>query len=96
MNLLFGHILEFFKSYDELRQLWGDAGTGSKLLAGLADEQPVEMQWIISAQKSDLFDVLAHVADALPPLTREDRASKSKVVLTDYFNSSQLVFLKSV
>ena len=34
------------------------------------------MQKIIDAEKSDLFDVLAHVAYALPPLTREVRADQ--------------------
>ena len=34
-----------------------------------------EMQKIIDAEKSDLFDVLAYVAYALPPLTREERAA---------------------
>jgi hypothetical protein len=33
------------------------------------------MQKIIDAEKSDLFDVLAHVAYALAPVTREDRAT---------------------
>ncbi len=51
----------------------------AKLLQGLAEkgfgsEQLAEMQKIIDAEKSDLFDVLAHVAYALPPLTREERA----------------------
>jgi len=29
------------------------------------------MQKIIDAERSDLFDVLAHAAYALPPITRE-------------------------
>ena len=37
------------------------------------------MQKIIDAEKSDLFDVLAYVAYALPPLTREERADEAKV-----------------
>ena len=41
---------------------------------GFGREQLAEMQKIIDAEKSDLFDVLAHVAYALPPLTREERA----------------------
>ena len=31
------------------------------------------LQKIIDAEKSDLFDVLAHVAYALPPLTRNSQ-----------------------
>ena len=54
------------------------------------------MQKIIDAEKSDLFDVLAHVAYALPPLTREERASRAKVVISTHFNTKQRVFLDFV
>ena len=54
------------------------------------------MQKIIDAEKSDLFDVLAHVAYALPPLTREERAAKAKVEISTHFNSKQQVFLDFV
>ena len=101
LDLLFGQIPEFFKNEEELRQLWSEPDTRTKLLDGLAEkgfgsEQLGEMQKIINAEKSDLFDVLAYVAYALPPLTREDRASKAKVVLPDHFNSKQQVFLDFV
>ena len=54
------------------------------------------MQKIIGPEKSDLFDVLAHVAYALPPLTREDRAAKAKIIISTHFNSKQQVFLDFV
>ena len=54
------------------------------------------MQKIIEAEKSDLFDVLAHVAYALPPLSREQRAAKAKVEISTHFNSKQQVFLDFV
>lgn len=54
------------------------------------------MQKISDAEKSDLFDVLAHVAYALPPLTREDRAKMAKVVISTHFNSKQKVCLDFV
>jgi type I restriction enzyme R subunit len=54
------------------------------------------MQRIIDAEKSDLFDVLAHVAYALPALTREERAQKAKVIISTRFNSRQQVFLDFV
>ncbi len=63
---------------------------------GFGREQMAEMQKIIDAEKSDLFDVLAHVAYALPPLSREDRASKAKVEISHHFNSKQQVFLDFV
>ena len=54
------------------------------------------MQKIIDAEKSDLFDVLAYVAYALPPLTREERAGRAKVAINTHFNSKQQVFLDFV
>ena len=101
MEMLFGKLPDFFKSEDELRALWSAPDTRSKLLQGLTEkgfgrEQMAEMQKIIDAEKSDLFDVLAHVAYALPPLTREARASKAKVEISTHFNSKQQVFLDFV
>ena len=101
MEMLFGRLPEFFKNEAELRALWSAPETRKKLLQGLAEkgfggEQLAEMQKIIDAEKSDLFDVLAHVAYALPPLTREERAAKAKVVISTRFNSKQQMFLDFV
>jgi type I restriction enzyme R subunit len=101
MELLFGKLPEFFKNEAELRALWSVPDTRTKLLQGLAEkgfgpEQMAEMQKIIDAEKSDLFDVLAYVAYALPTLTREERAAKAKVVISTRFNSKQQVFLDFV
>ena len=54
------------------------------------------MQKVIDAENSDLFDVLAHVAYALPTLTREARAAKAKVEISTHFNTKQQVFLDFV
>jgi len=40
--------------------------------------------------------VLAHVAYALPTLTREERAQKAKIIISTRFNSKQQVFLDFV
>lgn len=101
MELLFGKLPEFFKNEAELRALWSVPDTRKKLLQGLAEkgfggEQLAEMQRIIDAEKSDIFDVLAHVAYALPPLTREERAAKAKVNIRSLFNTRQQVFLDFV
>ena len=50
----------------------------------------------IDAEKSDLFDVLAYVAYALPPLTREERASGAKIAILQRFNTKQQSFLNFV
>jgi type I restriction enzyme, R subunit len=101
MEMLFGKLPEFFKDEEELRSLWSAPDTRKKLLEGLAEkgfgrEQLAEMQKIIDAEKSDLFDVLAHVAYALPPLTREERAVKAKVVISEEFSGKQRAFLDFV
>jgi type I restriction enzyme, R subunit len=51
---------------------------------------------IIDAEKSDLFDVLAYVAYALPPLNREERATRARVAIKAHFNSKQQAFLDFV
>ena len=101
VEMLFGKLPEFFKDEAELRALWSVPDTRAKLLQGLTEkgfgkEQMAEMQKIIDAEKSDLFDVLAHVAYALPPLSREERAAKAKVEISTHFNSKQQIFLDFV
>jgi len=101
MEMLFGKLPEFFKDEAELRALWSAPDTRAKLLHGLAEkgfgkEQMAEMQKIIDAEKSDLFDVLAHVAYALPTLTRNERAGKARAVISTSFNTKQAVFLDFV
>jgi type I restriction enzyme R subunit len=101
MEMLFGKLPEFFKDEVQLRALWSVPETRKKLLQGLSEkgfgnEQLAEMQKIINAEKSDLFDVLAYVAYALPTLTREERASRAKVAISAHFSSKQQVFLDFV
>ena len=101
LEMLFGKLPEFFKNEAELRTLWSLPDTRAKLLEGLAEkgfghEQLAEMQKIIDAENSDLFDVLAHVAYALPPLTRQARADKAKIEISTHFNSKEQVFLDFV
>ncbi len=101
MEMLFGKLPEFFKDETELRFIWSAPDTRKKLLQGLAEsgfggEQLVEMQRIIDAEKSDLFDVLAYVAYALPTVTREERAANAKVYIHGRFSDKQKLFLDFV
>ena len=101
MEMLFGKLPAFFANEEELRTLWSSPDTRRQLLEGLEEKgfgrvQLAEMQKIIEAENSDLFDVLAHVAYALPPLSREDRAKKAKLEIGTHFNSKQQVFLDFV
>jgi type I restriction enzyme R subunit len=101
MELLFGKLPDFFQSEAELRSIWSAPDTRKKLLDGLAEngfgpEQLAEMQKIIDAEKSDLFDVLAHVAYTLPPVTRIERADYARVHINSSFNAKQRAFLAFV
>ncbi|MBN2128472.1 MAG: DEAD/DEAH box helicase family protein [Sedimentisphaerales bacterium] len=98
MELLFGRLPEFFRDEEELRTLWSAPDTRKRLLEGLAEkgfgcEQLAEMQKIIDAEKSDIFDVLAHVAYAVPPVTREVRAAHARVYVNSRFSAKQQAFL---
>ncbi len=75
MEMLFGKLPEFFKDEAELRTIWSAPDTRARLLHGLAEkgfgkEQLAEMQKIIDAENSDLFDVLAHVRSGSPDFCR--------------------------
>jgi len=101
MELLFGRLPDFFQSETELRSLWSVPDTRARLLRGLAErgfghEQLAEMQKLIDADKSDLFDVLAHVAFARPPVSRETRADYARVQLNSSFTAKQRAFLEFV
>jgi len=98
---LLGKVPEFFKSEAELRSLWSAPDTRAKLLEGLREggfghDQLAEMQRIIDAEKSDLFDVLAYVAYAMPPITREVRAANARVHINSQFTAKQQAFLDFV
>jgi type I restriction enzyme R subunit len=98
MEHLFGKLPDFFKDEGELRSIWSVPGTRATLLTGLAEkgfgkEQLAEMQKIIDAENSDLFDVLAY---AMAPQTREVRATNARVYINTEFSVKQKVFLDFV
>jgi type I restriction enzyme R subunit len=101
LESLFGTLPEFFKDEDELRALWSAPDTRRKFLEGLAEkgfgrEPLVEMQKLIEAHSSDLFDVLAYVAFALAPQTRMQRADKAKIEVHQVFTDKQQGFVDFV
>ncbi|QCH14733.1 DEAD/DEAH box helicase [Synechococcus sp. CB0101] len=101
IELLYGELPEFVRDEAELRAIWSKPHTRSKLLQGLADkgfgpDQLTEMQAIISAEDSDLFDVLAHVAYALPPIPRELRAQQARLYIHSHFTNKQQLFIDFV
>ena len=101
LESLFGALPDLFKNEDELRALWSDPVTRKKLLDGLGErgfsrEMLGEMQKIIDAEKSDLFDVLAYIAFAKPPVAREARAETARGEIRSAFDDKQRGFLDFV
>ncbi len=101
LESLFGVLPEFFKDEDKLREIWSNPETRKKLLEGLSEkgfskEVLAEMQRIVDAENSDLFDVLAHVAFALQPLTRLNRVDLAKDNIHQHFADKQSAFVDFV
>ena len=101
IELLYGQLPEFVKDEAELRSLWSAPDTRTKLLQALAEkgfgaDQLAEMQTIMDAENSDLFDVLAHGAYALPPIPRQECAEHARLYIHSRFTSKQQPFLDFV
>ncbi len=98
---LFGQLPELFKDEDELRRLWSQPETRAKLLDGLAErgygpEQLREITRMIDAEKSDLFDVLAYIAFALSPISREGRVAERREPILSHYADKQQLFVDFV
>ena len=52
-------------------------------------EQLAEMQRVIGAEKSDLFDVLSYIAFAAEPKTRAERAEFARAAVARDFGEKQ-------
>jgi type I restriction enzyme R subunit len=100
IRILFGELPQLFGSEEQLRALWSLPDTRKKLLDELAEKgfpipQLQELQKIIDAQHSDLFDVLAYVAYSTPTQERAQRASQARTHFAHY-DDAQRAFLDFV
>lgn len=98
---LYGELPELFQDEDELRQLWSNPDTRKALLEQLADkgfseEMITEARKVISAEKSDLFDVLAYIAYERPPITREERVNDRRISILAPYDEKLQAFLEFV
>lgn len=89
------------KNEDELRTLWSDPTTRRALLSQLAETgfgpaQLREISTMISAENSDLFDVLAYIAFALAPQTRSQRVETHRPAIHAPYNENLRAFLDFV
>jgi type I restriction enzyme, R subunit len=101
VSRLFGELPSLFKDEDELRTLWSQPATRKALLAALAEkgfggEQLREIERMIEAEKSDLYDVLAYIAFALSPITRQERSDSRKTAIYSTYDSKIRMFLDFV
>lgn len=101
INRLFGELPSLFKDEAELRALWGVPDTRRALLDGLSEkgfgrDQLNEIASLIEAEKSDLFDVLAYIAFALPAITRSERVVQRKSAVLSGYDSKLQEFLDFV
>jgi type I restriction enzyme R subunit len=98
---MFGDLPDFFTTEDELRLIWSDPITRKVFLEKIAElgynkDQLELLQKMIGAEKSDLFDVLAYVSFALPPISRNKRVEQSKEKIFDGLGEKQKEFLDFV
>jgi type I restriction enzyme R subunit len=98
---LFGKLPEFFKNEKELREIWSKPSTRKALLDRLSDagydrERLHELQRLINAEKSDLFDVLEYVSFAIKPITRQERVSHAQGAILNGLEDNQKEFLNFV
>jgi type I restriction enzyme R subunit len=99
---LFGELPALFKDEDELRALWSKPDTRRKLLDALSDRgfgeaQLTEIKRMVDAEKSDLYDVLAYIAFALAPITREERVEGRRTrIYSEYGDDKLRTFLDFV
>ena len=101
LSNLYGSLPSFFKSEEELRAIWSNPITRKTLLIRLADagygkEELSNLQKLIDAEKSDLFDVLEYVSFAIKPITREVRVASSQSAIFALLDNKQKEFLEFV
>ena len=92
---------EFFSSEEQLREIWSVPLTRKTLLARLGevgfDESTLrEIQKLIEAENSDLFDVLEYVAFANEPISRVERVLASRPELQAALSANQIEFIDFV
>ena len=98
---LYGKLPEFFKNEDELRKIWSNPTTRSTFLkrldeVGFGKEELANIQSLVKAEKSDLFDVLEYVSFAIKPITREERVKIAKPIIFAKLDEKQKDFLDFV
>ncbi len=97
----FGDLPALFRSEDELRKLWSRPDTRRQLLEQLKEKgygspQLADLQRIVNAENSDLYDVLAYVAFSLPTISRQERVDACLPFIRTGYTYKQQDFLEFV
>jgi len=101
LDKMYGVLPEFFKDEEELRKIWSNPTTRKAFLeklasAGYGRDELDNLQKLINAENSDLFDVLDFLAYSVKPISREERVGKSEQKIFDDLDIEQKEFLRFV
>ena len=97
ITILFGRLPQFFDSEMDLRQQWASPDTREKLLdqlkrEGFDQEKLQRVQSLISAEDSDLLDVLECLAFHTTPMERQRRVELVKADIMERLNRQHQEF----
>jgi type I restriction enzyme R subunit len=99
---LVGQMPNFFKTEEELRQVWLDPLTRKTLLKRFAErgynrETFKYIQKVLNAENNDVFDVLSFLAEFCNDMmTRSERADQCKFYVMDNYAARQFAFIEFV
>ncbi|MFG0244851.1 MAG: EcoAI/FtnUII family type I restriction enzme subunit R [Phycisphaerales bacterium JB052] len=98
---LFGELPDLFETEEELRELWSQPATRRGVMEGLVErgyskQQLGDISRMINAADSDLFDVLAYIAFATPPVSRAERVESHQPLIASSYDGAQREFVEFV
>jgi type I restriction enzyme R subunit len=101
LNNLYGALPSYFKNEAELREIWSNPITRKALLnkladAGYGESELGELQRLVDAEHSDLFDVLEYIAYNVQTVTRKERVAQARPKILDGMSKQQQDFLEFV
>jgi len=101
LNKMYGVLPDLFKSEEELRKIWSNPTTRKAFLEKLANEgygrdELDNIQKLVNAEDSDLFDVLDYLAYSVKPISRKQRVQNTKEEIFDNLDAEQKEFLEFV
>jgi type I restriction enzyme R subunit len=92
---------DFFKSEEDLRNIWSSPITRNELLKkleqnGFLKENLEEVQKLVNAEDSDLFDVLEYISFAKEPIARKQRVGDANNNIFAMIDIKQKEFIEFV